>query len=248
MPTVSTNHNRLDTPEASAFLRAYPEAMVTTLSNSQRQQIGAHRICWLGTVYNGVPLDLFPFVPRPGNYLAYLGRFSPEKGPDDAIRVARLTGLPLRLAGKINAHEQEYFEQVLHPLIERTPHVEFVGELTDAEKAELLGGALALLAPVRWPEPFGLAAIEAMACGTPVIARPSGALPEIVVDGVTGYFATTPEEMAARCVDVGKLSRMECRRRVEEHFSVQRMVDGYEDVYRRAIARVKGLGRLRPAG
>ena len=250
-PTVSTNHNRLDAPESVAFLQRCPGAMITTLSNSQRSQVPTRGVCWLGTVYNGIPLDQFPFVPRPGRYLAYLGRLSPDKGPDDAIRVAQITGIPLRIAGKVNLHEREYFERVLRPLIAATPHVEFVGEVTDAEKAALLGDALALLAPARWPEPFGLAAIEAMACGTPVIARPAGALPEIIVDGVTGFFATTPEAMAASCAKIPLLSRSACRRRVEYDFSVETMVDGYEKAYLRAIALTRaraGSGRTRLAG
>jgi len=124
---------------------------------------------------------------------------------------------------------------VLSPLIDQLPHVEFLGEVTDAEKAELLGNALALLSPIRWSEPFGLAVIEAMACGTPVVARPLGALPELIVDGVTGYFANTVDEMAARCAEISSLDRANCRRHVERSFSVSAMVDGYERAYRQAM-------------
>ncbi|HEU5319348.1 MAG TPA: glycosyltransferase, partial [Methylomirabilota bacterium] len=153
-----------------------------------------------------------------------------------AIRIAQRARVPLRIAAKVDRPDQDYFDQVVRPLLD-DPLVEFVGEVDDAGKAELLGDALALLFPIDWPEPFGLVMIEAMACGTPVVARPCGSVPEVVVDGVTGFVAESVEDMVEAVKRVDTLDRAACRRHVEERFSVPRMTDGYEAVYRRLVAR-----------
>ena len=235
-PTMSTNHNRLDSPEAIALSRAYPEANLTSLSDSHRSPL--HWANWVATVYNGIPVEQFRFSPTRGDYLVFLGRMSPDKGPAEAIEVAKRVGMPLRIAAKVNTFEQDYFDQVLRPLLD-DPQIEFVGEAGEREKIELLAGAYALLFPVNWPEPFGLAMVEAMACGTPVLARPSGAVPEIVADGVTGYVCRSLDEMVARCGDVDRIDRLACRQYAEKHFSVERMVDDYERAYRRVLEEAK---------
>jgi len=232
-PTISTNHNRLDSPEAIATSQAYPEAHLTSISDSHRGPL--HWANWVATVYNGIPVERFKFSPRPGSYLAFLGRMSPEKGPAEAIAVARRVGMPLRIAAKVNGFEREYFDQVLRPLMDHHL-VEFLGELGEKDKTDLLSGAYALLFPANWPEPFGLAMVEAMACGTPVLAYPRGAVPEVVADGVTGYLCRDEEEMAARVADLDRVDRRACREHVLARFSVARMVDGYEEAYRRVLA------------
>jgi glycosyltransferase involved in cell wall biosynthesis len=232
-PIVSTNHNRLDSPEYRAMVRAYPEAWLTSVSDSQRKPLSWAN--WAATVYNAVPVDEIQFSERPGAYLAFLGRMSPEKGPAEAIEVAKLTGMPLKIAAKINDFEQDYFDAVVRPLLNH-PLIEFLGEVGEQEKRELLAGAYALLFPVSWPEPFGLAMIEAMACGTPVLAFSHGAVPEVMEDEVTGFICSDVREMAARVRDVEEIDRRACRLLVERRFSVERMADGYEEAYQRVLA------------
>jgi glycosyltransferase involved in cell wall biosynthesis len=180
-------------------------------------------------------VDRVPFDPRGGRggYLAFFGRISPEKRPDLAIAAARRAGLPLRIAAKVDAADRAYFETEIRPLLE-DPLVEFIGELDESAKWHFLGEALCLLFPIDWPEPFGLAMIEALACGTPVIARPCGSVPEVLRDGVTGYTADTVEEMADAIKRLDLVDRAGCRGHVERHFSVERMTDDYERLYRTA--------------
>lgn len=229
-PTLSTNHNRLDSPEYQALLRAYPDAAITVLSQSHRRQLTGGRC--VGVTYNGIPVEEFPFVSTPGRYLAFVGRLSPVKGPLDAILVAERTGIPLKIAARINQWERDYVESVIRPRL-RAPLIEYVGELDEVEKRQLLGGALAVLCPVRWPEPFGLVVIEAMATGTPVLAYRSGAIPELLVDGVTGFLCHDVDDLARRVADVPRLDRAACRRWVAARFSVSTMVDAYERAYRK---------------
>lgn len=231
-PTISTNHNRLDTPDCLELTRLYPEANLTSLSYSQRNPIPHAN--WVGNVYNAVPVEEFAFSPWHGSYLVFLGRMSPEKGPETAIEVAKRVGMPLKIAAKVNGFERDYFEQVLRPKMDH-PLVEFLGEVDEAEKQDLLSGAYALLFPIRWPEPFGLVMIEAMACGTPVLAFGCGAVPEILEHDTTGFICADVDEMVARCTDVASLDRRACRRRVLARFSVAAMVDGYEAAYRRTL-------------
>jgi glycosyltransferase involved in cell wall biosynthesis len=190
---------------------------------------------WAATVYHGVPTEHYAFSPVDRGYLAFLGRLSPEKQPDLAIEIARRAGLPLKIAAKIDPIDREYFERTVAPLLD-DPLVEFVGEIGEADKSAFLGGARALLFPIDWPEPFGLVMIEAMACGTPVIARPCGSVPEVVVDGRTGFLASTLIDMVEGVKRLHEIDRAECRREVESRFSVERMTQDYETVYRRLAA------------
>jgi glycosyltransferase involved in cell wall biosynthesis len=190
-------------------------------------------------VYHGLPTERYAFAPRDQGYLAFLGRLSPEKQPDLAIEIARRTGVPLKIAAKIDAVDREYFDRTVAPLLD-DPLVEYLGEIGDDAKAEFLGGARALLFPIDWPEPFGLVMIEAMACGTPVVARPCGSVPEVVVDGRTGFLGSSLIELTDAVKRIDEIDRAECRRHVEERFSVGRMAEDYEAVYRR-------LGTLRRA-
>ena len=228
VPTVLTLHGRLDLPETHAVYRAAPGVGFVSVSDAQRAPLRGVR--WTGTVYHGLPTDLYRFHPTPGRYLVFLGRISPEKQPDAAIRIAVQAGIPLKIAAKVDRVDAEYFATVVRPLLDH-PLVEFLGEVDDRHKGELLGQALALLFPIDWPEPFGLALIEALACGTPVIARPRGSVPEIVRDGRTGFLCETEKDMAAATTRLSSLNRAACRREFEERFSVRAMVDAYERVY-----------------
>lgn len=236
--TVSTCHNRLDSPELRAFTRAYPDANVTVLSQSHRRQLVGARC--VGVTYNGVPVDEFPFAAQPGSYLAFVGRLSPEKGPLEAIEVAERTGIPLKIAAKVNEWERDYFETQIRPRLTPTL-VEYVGELGEAEKRNFLCGARALLFPIHWPEPFGLAMIEAMATGTPVLALASGAVPEIVANGTTGYVCRDVSEMAARVRSIEQISRIACRNWVLQKFSTKAMADRYEVVYRKIVSSPRAM-------
>lgn len=233
VPVLNTCHNRLDSPELQALARAYPEAAVTALSrNHQRQLPGAR---WMGVCHNGIPVEKFPFSPRHGEYLAFVGRLSPEKGPVAAIEAARRFGLPLKIAAKINCWEKSYFETEIKPRLD-PPNVEFVGQLDENAKREFLAGASALLFPISWPEPFGMVMIEAMAAGTPVLAYPVGSAPEVVDPGVTGYLCRDVDELASRIADATVLDRAACRARAAERFSSSVMADAYETAYRRLLA------------
>ena len=236
-PTVTTLHGRLDLPDLRRLYARFPDLPVVSISNSQRQPLPmAH---WVGTVYNAVDLSQLPFHRRGGDYLAFLGRITPDKGVDRAIHIARRVGLPIKIAARMPlAHSDdlttrgdwEYYHQVIEPLF-REPGVEYIGEVSDATKADFLGNARALLFPIDWPEPFGLAMAEALACGTPVVARRRGSVPEVIQNGVTGWFGETDEELAALCQRIDDIDRAACRAEAERRFSPGAMVDGYEAVY-----------------
>jgi glycosyltransferase involved in cell wall biosynthesis len=232
-PTISTLHGRLDLPELLPVYRAYPDAALVSISDAQRRWLP--RLTWVGTVHHGMPADLLAFHPGPGRYLAFLGRISPEKRPDLAIEVARRTGIPLKIAAKVDAVDRDYYEAEIKRLI-TPPDIEYIGEITDREKSEFLGSALALLFPIDWPEPFGLVMIESLACGTPVIARPRGSVPEVIRHGVTGFVAAELEQLVAAVGNVGKLSRHACRLEFEARFTSDRMAAEYERLYRNLIA------------
>jgi glycosyltransferase involved in cell wall biosynthesis len=250
-PTVTTLHGRLDLPDLPRLYARFPEAGVISISDSQRAPLPAAR--WLATVYNAIDIERLPFSPRGGGeYLAYLGRISPEKGLDRAIRVAQMAGLPLKVAARMPLQDMsnpvvradwEYYEGAIKPLL-GSGHVELIGEIGDAEKPELLGNALALLFPIDWPEPFGLVMAEALACGTPVVARRRGSVPEIVEHGVTGLIGETDEELARFCQDVHRIDRRACRQEAEARFTPAEMARGYEAIYRQETA----AERLKPAG
>jgi glycosyltransferase involved in cell wall biosynthesis len=235
-PTLHTVHGRLDLPYLRPVYRQFTTVPLVSISDAQRAPVANLGLTWAGTVHHGLSPASMPFTAEPEGYLAFLGRLSPEKQPDVAIEVARRAGMPLRIAAKIDAADREYYERVVAPLLD-DPLVEFVGEIDDAHKAAFLGNARALLFPIDWPEPFGLVMIEAMACGTPVVARPCGSVPEIVRPGVNGFIADSVAELVDAVKRIDTIDRARCREDFEERFSVRRMVDDYEALYRRACPR-----------
>jgi glycosyltransferase involved in cell wall biosynthesis len=232
VPSVATMHGRLDVEELHPVYAHYRSMPLVSISNAQREPLP--RMNWVDTIYHGLPRDLLSFNPKPGKYLAFLGRISPEKRPDIAIKVARRVGIPFKIAAKVDVVDRDYFETVIKPLLS-PPDVEYIGEIGESEKSEFLGNALAFMFTIDWPEPFGLAMIEALACGTPVIARPCGSVPEVIRPGVTGFIAESVEQMIAAIGKIGEISREECRREFESRFTAEIMVDRYEQVYRRLI-------------
>jgi glycosyltransferase involved in cell wall biosynthesis len=233
-PTVTTLHGRLYPPDEGPLFDAYPDVPLVSISDAQRRPIpGAN---WRATVYHGMPLDVHMFRQGPGHYLAFLGRMSPEKGLDTAVEIARRAGLPLRVAARIYPEERPYYERVIDPLLRASPWVEFVGEVGGASKDAFLGEASALLFPIEWEEPFGLVMIEAMACGTPVVAYRRGSVPEVVTDGVTGFVVDDVEGAVAAVRAAIALDRRDCRRAFARRFGVDRMASDYLAVYRRLVA------------
>lgn len=232
VPTVSTMHGRLDIPDLHPVYHRFPEAALVSISDAQRAPLAGMN--WVATVHHGMPRDLLRFNQQSGKYLAFIGRISPEKGIDVAIEVALRSGVPLKIAAKVDAVDREYFAAVIKPRI-KAPMIEYIGEIDDVQKSEFLGGALALLFAIDWPEPFGLAMIEALACGTPVIARPCGSVPEIIRPGVTGFVASEIDQLVAAVGKIDSLSRERCRREFEERFTSEVMIAKYERVYHRLI-------------
>jgi glycosyltransferase involved in cell wall biosynthesis len=237
-PTVHTLHGRLDLPSLAPIFRHFHDVPLVSISHAQRRPLAGLPLAWMGTVHHGLPLPRFPYSPRGGRYLAFLGRVSAEKRVDLAIEVAKRVGLPLKIAAKVDPNDRPYFEREIRSRLDH-PLIEFIGEIGDDAKAAFLGGALALLFPIDWPEPFGLVMIEALACGTPVIARPAGSVPEVLAPGRTGFVADTLDELVDAVKRVDTLDRAVCRRHVEEHFSVGRMADRYEAVYQHLITRAR---------
>lgn len=244
---VSTLHGRLDIPDLVPLYETYPEIPVTSISFSQRRPLP--HLKWTGNVYHGLPENLYRFHPRSDGYLAFLGRVSPEKGLVQAIAIAEQARLPLKIAAKIDKHDEEFFESTVRPLLDRSRYCEFIGEIGDAEKNGFLGGARALLFPIDWPEPFGIVMIEAMACGTPVIAFRAGSVPEVMVDGKTGFVVESKEEALDALRRLGEVSRRDCRSVFERRFTARRMARDYEAVYRRQfVDDYRGIsGRHYPA-
>ncbi len=231
-PVVHTMHGRLDLPFYRDIMKRYGDLNLVSISNSQRLPLPEAN--FVATVYHGLPRDLYDFSDEPEDYVLFLGRISPEKRPDLAIKAAIKAGVKIKIAAKIDRADRDYYERDVKHLMEH-PLVEFVGEVNDEEKNELLGKAMALVMPVDWPEPFGLTAIESLACGTPVVARPFGALPEIVVDGKVGFLRMDVDGLAEAIREVERIDRRECRRHFERNFTVERMVDDYERVYQKLI-------------
>ena len=227
-PTLITLHGRLDLPDIAPLYYDYPKVSLVAISEAQRAPMPNAN--WVATLYHGLPAGLYRFEPKPGSYLLFLGRISAEKRPDAAIRAACRAGVPLRIAAKIDKVERTYFEHVVLPLLDH-PLIEFIGEVDEAQKRILLGNAMALLFPIDWPEPFGLVMIEALACGTPVIARPRGSVPEVLRDGVTGLLCETEDEMVEAIRRVAELNRADCRREFEQRFTTAIMTRGYLGVY-----------------
>jgi glycosyltransferase involved in cell wall biosynthesis len=233
--SVTTLHGLVHPHDLRALFEEYRDVPLVSISHNQRSPLPDAN--WAGTVHHGLPRDAFTFRAERGGYLVYLGRMSPEKRVDRAIEIARRAGLPLKIAAKIYPEERHYFDDTLQPLIEAAkPLVEFIGEIDDRGRNDLLGGAAAFLFPIEWPEPFGLVMIEALACGTPVIAWRRGSVPEVVEDGVTGYVVESIEEALAAVGRVDRLSRARCREAFETRFDAERMARDYLDVYRRVIA------------
>jgi len=229
-PTVSTTHGRLDLPEVQRIYGYYAEQRLVSISRNQRSWLPHAN--WVGTVHNAIDIVNYHFRPEPGGYLVFLGRISPEKRPDRAIEIARDVGMRLIIAAKVDPVDKAYYEHAIQPLIKSNLGlVEFIGEVNEREKDELLGGAFAYLFPVDWPEPFGLTMAEAMATGTPVIATRNGSVPEVVADGRTGFVCDTLAGMIQAVERVGEIDRRACREHVERHFSPAAMADGYERVY-----------------
>ncbi len=229
-PVLHTLHGRLDLPEVRPVFGHFSDAALVSISDNQRRLLPNWN--WQGTVYNGIDLGSYSFHPQPGSYLAFLGRVCPEKGLEEAIQVAELTGIPLKIAAKVDPTDRDYYESRVEPLLDSSL-VEYVGEITEREKDSFLGHALALLFPISWPEPFGLVMVEAMATGTPILTSRCGSVSEIVVDGSTGFVCDSVAEMALACEQLATMDRAACRRCVEERFSAARMTDGYESIYRK---------------
>jgi glycosyltransferase involved in cell wall biosynthesis len=225
---ITTLHGRLDLPEHAAVYRRFPDMPLVSISDAQRQPLPL--ASWRATVYHGLPDDLYSFEPRSGKYLAFIGRISPEKGLDRAIESAVRAGMPIRIAAKIDKVDREYFEVAIKPLLDH-PLVEYIGEIGEREKSEFLGGAYALMFLIDWPEPFGLAMIEALACGTPVIAFRRGSVPELIDHGVTGFIVNSVEEAVEAIAQVAKLNRGDCRKAAEQRFSSYRMANDYLTQY-----------------
>jgi glycosyltransferase involved in cell wall biosynthesis len=225
---LTTLHGRLDIPDLVLLYRKFNKLPLVSISDSQRKPISFAR--FIATVYHGLPLDLFQKGEGKGNYFAFLGRISPEKGVDRAIEIAKAAGIKLRIAAKIDKPDQAYFDKHIAHLFD-DPLVEYVGEISEKEKGEFLGNAMAMLFPIDWPEPFGLVQIEAMACGTPVIAFPQGSVPEIIENGLNGFIVSSVEEAVDAVNRLHTIDRQACRMRFEECFSASVMAENYERIY-----------------
>jgi glycosyltransferase involved in cell wall biosynthesis len=231
-PFLTTLHGRLDLPEHHPVFSTFSTIPIVSISNAQRRPVpNAH---WVGTVNHGMPKDLLRPVAAEPSYLAFLGRISPEKRVDRAIHIAERCGLPLKIAAKVDVVDHDYFEETIRPLLAK-PHVEFLGEISDAQKSDFLSRAVALIVPIDWPEPFGLVMIEAMACGTPVIAFNRGAAPEVIEDGVTGFVVEDETSAVGALRHVLRLSRAGVRQRFEERFTARRMAKDYLELYRNLL-------------
>ncbi len=232
---LTTLHGRLDIPDLVPMYQEFNEMPVVSISDSQRKPLLPWPN-WQGTVYHGMPLDHYDLQPEKGKYLAFLGRTSPEKGLDQAIAIAKLAGMPLKIAAKVDPADHEYFETEIKPLLKDT-NVEFIGEIGYPAKNEFLGNAAAVLFPINWPEPFGLVMIEAMACGTPVIAYPGGSVKEVMKDGVTGFVVRDARSATDALQRIDQIDRRKCRQYFENRFSVERMAQDYVAIYERLVKR-----------
>jgi glycosyltransferase involved in cell wall biosynthesis len=240
-PQVTTLHGRLDIPDLQALYCEFPEMPLVSISDAQREPM-PKVVNWQGTVYHGLPPDLYTLRPAHSGYLAFLGRISPEKRVDRAIEIAREAGLPLKVAAKIDRQDREYYEQEVEPLLAQAG-IEYVGEIGEREKDDFLGGAAALLFPIDWSEPFGLVMIEAMACGTPVIAWPGGSVEEVMEDGVSGFIVDEVGEAVRAVERVSSLDRRSVRSIFDRRFTVDRMARDYLRIYSRLIeGRTPGKG------
>jgi glycosyltransferase involved in cell wall biosynthesis len=227
---VTTLHGRLDLADLAPLYREFSEEPVVSISDAQRTPLPW--LNWQGTVHHGLPPDLYEFKTDPGDYLIFLGRVSPEKGIDQAIEIATRFRMPIKIAAKVDRQDQEYMEQQVRPLLDH-PLVEFVGEVGESEKSELLANAYALLFPINWAEPFGMVLIESMACGTPVVAYGRGSVPEVIDDGVNGFIVSSIDESVRALEKIQRLDRKRCRQVFEKRFSAARMARDYVKIYQR---------------
>jgi glycosyltransferase involved in cell wall biosynthesis len=246
-PVVTTLHGRLDLPELQQLYRRFADVPLVSISDAQRRPVAWAN--FVATVYHGIELDEFTFTPQPGSYLAFLGRISPDKGLDTAIRVAQRAGWPLQIAARKPLRhgadpnvvaDWAHYRDEIKPLLQQG-HARLIGEVDGTAKNQFLGQAAALLFPIRWPEPFGLVMVEALACGTPVIALRDGSVPEVIEDGVTGFICSSEEEMVAAIGRLGEIDRGRCRGEAERRFSPARMAEQYEQVYARLYERAGAL-------
>jgi glycosyltransferase involved in cell wall biosynthesis len=231
---VTTLHGRLDLSDVHPIYRAFPGMPLVSISDNQREPMPPG-MNWLATIDHGLPETLYPFSEKGDGYLAFLGRIAPEKRPDRAIEIAKRAGIPLKMAAKVDAVDQEYFKLVIEPLLD-DPLIEFVGEIDDKKKAQFLGNALALVFPIDWPEPFGLVMIESMAAGTPVVAWRRGSVPKIIDEGITGFIVDTIDDAVSAVGKITSLSRSAVRRQFETRFTSSRMALRYIGVYEKLLA------------
>ncbi|HUN40132.1 MAG TPA: glycosyltransferase family 4 protein [Acetobacteraceae bacterium] len=228
-PFLTTLHGRLDIPEFKDIYETFPDAPFVSISNAQRRPIP--RLNWVRTVLHGMPAGLLTPQPAKQEYAAFLGRISPEKGVDRAIRIAGKAGLKLKIAAKVDNADKKYWDQEIKPLVDASPWVEFIGEINDSQKPEFLSGAHALLFPIDWPEPFGLVMIESMACGTPVIAFNRGSVPEVIDNGVSGFIVHDEASAVAAVERLDELDRATVRATFDRRFTARRMAEDYVDLY-----------------
>lgn len=233
LPSVTTLHGRLDLPDLIAVYKRFSDAPVVSISLAQRKHLP--RANWVANIPHGLPADLLTFQPNPGDYLAFLGRISPEKRVDRAIEIARRAGMPLKIAAKIDPVDRAYYESTIKPLMNE-PGIEFVGEIGEQEKSEFLSNAYAYLFPIDWPEPFGLTMIEAMACGTPSIAFNCGSVPEVMHEGLTGFIVDDMDQAVAAVEKISSIERTACRNVFEKRFTAARMAEEYVDLYQSMIS------------
>jgi len=229
--TVTTLHGRLDLPDLQPFYETFGDLPLVSISYDQRRPIASAG--WVGNVYHGLPRDLLPFRHEPAGdgYLAFAGRIAPEKRPDRAIEIAARAGLPLKIAAKVDKVDEAYWAEIIEPMVRSHANVDFIGEVNDEEKPEFLGNARALLFPIDWPEPFGLVMIEAMSCGTPVIAFNRGSVPEVIDEGVTGMIVETVDQAVEAVSRLDRIDRRTVRSTFERRFTVERMAKDYLEIY-----------------
>jgi glycosyltransferase involved in cell wall biosynthesis len=246
--TVTTLHSRQDVSDLKTLYAAFPEMPLVSISNAQRRPVASSNFA--GTVHHGLPTTLHaPNLKPDGDYVAFLGRVSPEKRLDRAIRIACAAGIPIRIAAKVDKADRDYYEQEIKPMLS-LPGVEFIGEINERQKPEFLGNARAMLFPIDWPEPFGIVMIESMACGTPVLAFRNGSVPEVIDDGISGFIVDSEEEAVSVLQRTVNMDRRQVRRRFEERFSATRMAEDYVEIYNKLLTQEQRLPRristLRP--
>jgi glycosyltransferase involved in cell wall biosynthesis len=234
IPTISTMHGRVDLEDLKPIYDRYDDLPLVSISQAQSDLLP--NMNWMDTIYHGLPCTSLYLNPNPGKYLAFLGRLSPEKRPEIAIEIAQRAGIPLKIAAKVDRINESYFNAVIKPLL-ACADVEYVGEISELQKQEFLGNALALIFPIDWPEPFGLVMIEALACGTPVIARPFGSVPEVLREGVSGFIESDVDGLVSAAKRASSLSRRACREEFEARFTAEIMATRYEALYYRLIQR-----------